>query len=339
MAECFFLTRLPAELRVQIYEHILAFQRPLKLRQVVAGAKNTSVLRANRQIHSEALPVFFDLNIILATRNDFCEWPDSQLQTPIRRDQVRHLLVKHFGQSIRCSSFLSGNNMVLPGCCRSCHPSADGFIEALSHLPRLQTAVIDYHHHQREFGFIKATIEGIGSTNVYSRAGCQMTCIGIGKYQFTSGLLPPAPSITFTDSPLNYIWNRFSALESLGLFGVPEEKALLEYLRDDMDRALPDKLYLLHCARHSVLWLVIFQRVAELWQDVEDDLAEGRDPGASYEALTQDISGFMARHSVQDARMQLQLLRAEEARLQEWQSVEPQLPALAPEDHRGALLT
>lgn len=319
MPECFFLARLPAELRVQVYEHILAFERPLKLRQVVAGSKNTSILRANCQIHDEALPVFYDINTILATRNDFCEWPDSELQTPIRRDQARRLLIKHFSQSIRCSSFLGGNNMVLAGCCSSCHPSADGFIEALSQLPRLQTVVIDYHHHQREFGFIKTTIEGIGSTSVHSRAGCKIRCVDIAKYQFTSGLLPPGLSITFIDSPLNYIWNRFSRLGSLGVFGVPGEQALLEYLRDDTDRVLPDKLYLLHCARHSILWPVIFQRVAELWQTVETDLSESRDAGASFEALTQEVTMFMARHSVQDARMQLQLLRAEEARIQEWQ--------------------
>ncbi|OTA36060.1 hypothetical protein BTJ68_03567 [Hortaea werneckii EXF-2000] len=51
------LLRLPSELRIKIYELILAFNRPIKLRQTIAGSQNTNVLRTNRQVYEESLPL------------------------------------------------------------------------------------------------------------------------------------------------------------------------------------------------------------------------------------------------------------------------------------------
>lgn len=66
---CFFLTRLPIELRLEIYAHLLAFSAPLKLRQVIPGSRDLPILRTNRQIHDEALSVLYEFNTIVVTRN------------------------------------------------------------------------------------------------------------------------------------------------------------------------------------------------------------------------------------------------------------------------------
>lgn len=325
MGECLFLTRLPAELRVRVYEHVLAFDRPLKLRQVVAGSKNTSILRLNSQINREAVPVFYSINTIMVTRNDFCQDTDPDLQTPFRKDQVRNLLIRNFSQSIRCSSFSGGNNMYLAGCCDVCKPSAFGFVAALGTLPRIQNVFVDYHHHPREFSFAKSSIQELDSTRSGVDANMSIRCIGMACYEVTSPSLPRGLMVTFVDLPFHTIWGVFASLETtLSSFGWTGERQLLDRMRDEEDRALPDKLYLLHCAKQSRLWRVVFKRLAELWENVDTAIAEGRGAGQELEALTHDVKRFCQSHTAEDARMQLSLLRNEDATFLDWQA-DPQL--------------
>ncbi|KAK4498492.1 hypothetical protein PRZ48_011150 [Zasmidium cellare] len=287
-SECYFLTRLPQEVRDIIYEHILTFSHPLKLRQVVAGSKNTSILRANRQIHSEALPVFYDTNTILATRNDFCVDTDADLQTPVRKDQVRHLLIKNFSQSIRCSSFSGGNNLYLSGCCDVCKPNASGFLAALNSLPRLKSVVIDYLNHYREFAFIKQTIQGIGSTHLEAEHGFTLTCTGVARYKLTSPSLRSDLDITFTDLPLNTIWTALTTFRgsNTSIHPLPGEEALLHRLREDVHRDLPDCLNTILVLRHSQCNTPVGGE--EIWRAYE---ATPEDPNILAE-LTEAILGF-----------------------------------------------
>ncbi|EME81031.1 uncharacterized protein MYCFIDRAFT_176375 [Pseudocercospora fijiensis CIRAD86] len=306
---CYFLTRLPGELRALIYEHVLAFERPLKLRQVVAGSPNTGILRANRQVHNEALPLLYDLNNIMVTRNDFCHYTDYDLQTPLRRDQVRHLLVKNFSQSIKCSSYSGGNHMYLAGCCEVCQPTAVGFINALSELPRLQSVVVDYHFHQSEFGYMKDVIKRNGMLEPLRR-NRSLQCTGLGQWRLQGTSISDKLSITFADVALNTLWTIFSSFgNQLSIYGIPNEPQILEGLREDINRDLPDKLFFIHCARKCVLWPVVFEKIAETWKAVDDAKAEGRDASEELEALTNEVLRFCRRHTAEDARMQLQLLR------------------------------
>lgn len=66
---CFFLERLPVELRREIHTYLLTFSSPLKLRQVIPGSRDLAILRTSRQIHDEALAVLYELNTIMVTRN------------------------------------------------------------------------------------------------------------------------------------------------------------------------------------------------------------------------------------------------------------------------------
>ena len=53
METCSFLDRLPVELRLRIYELLLSFSRPIKLRQFVPGSRNLAVLRVCQQVRDE----------------------------------------------------------------------------------------------------------------------------------------------------------------------------------------------------------------------------------------------------------------------------------------------
>lgn len=317
MDDCYFLSRLPGELRTVIYEYILRFDRPLKLRQIVAGSKNTSILRTNRQIYHEALPVLYDTNNILVTRNDFCQYTDPDLQTPLRRDQVRHLLVKNFSQSIKCSSYSGGNGMFLAGCCEVCQPTATGFFTALTELPRLQSVLVDYRYHGSEFRYIKDVIRRNGMLGTLKEYRA-LTCIGMGRYRLHGTSIPEKLDIVFADVPFNTLWTIFESLcsdPSFSVYGLPSEQLILSQLKEDIDRDLPDKLFFLHSARKSVLWPVLFKRISELWAAVDEAKTEGREGAEEMEALTEEVVRFVLRHSAEDARMQLGMLRVEEGRV------------------------
>ena len=156
MITCGSLERLPVELRLRVYEELLRFNDPIKLRQVVPGSRNLSILRTNRYVYHEALPVLYDSNTITVTRNDFCEYTEARLRTPLRFDYTRHLLITSFSQSIACT--LSG-----PGLrCAVCQPSAEGLIRIFTQMPRLQTVLIDYHNHLSEMRTLRESVEWEG---------------------------------------------------------------------------------------------------------------------------------------------------------------------------------
>ena len=150
--ECKLLTGLPVELRLRIYEYLLRFDKPVKLRQIIPGSKDLSILRTNQQIYHEALPVLYDLNTIIVTRNDFCKSTDASLKTPLKLDQARHLLIVSFSQSIVCTLNGPGEQ------CDVCQPSAMGLIGTLISMPRLRTVLVDYHTHLSEIRLFKEKI-------------------------------------------------------------------------------------------------------------------------------------------------------------------------------------
>lgn len=144
MTNCPLLDRLPVELRLHVYELLLTFTAPIKLRCIVPGSRNLSLLRTCRQIHTEALSVLHDLNTIVITRNDFCPNTDSTLKTPVNWEYVRHLRVVAFSQSIACMSQMRREK------CSVCRPDASGLIEVLIKMPRLKSCVVDYRDHLAE---------------------------------------------------------------------------------------------------------------------------------------------------------------------------------------------
>lgn len=154
IADCPFLQNLPVELRLRIYEHLLNFNNPIKLRQIIPGSRDLSFLRVCRQILNEAVPVLYDLNTIIVTRNDFCRYTDDALKTPLKLNYARHLRVVAFSQSIACT-------LVDPTWqCDVCQPSAMGLIKAFMAMPRLRSVVVDYRQHRSE---MHAFVEQFGA--------------------------------------------------------------------------------------------------------------------------------------------------------------------------------
>lgn len=334
MGECLLLSRLPVELRLHIFEYVLSFERPLKLRQIVAGSKNTSILRTNRQIHQEALPIFYDFNTIMATRNDFCKDTDADLQTSLRKDLIRHLLIGNLSQSIKCSSYSGGNNMYLAGCCDVCKPNAAGFINALSNLPRLQTVVVDYHNHPREFAFIKENIRGIGSTHLDAYHGFTLTCSDIAQYKLTSpSLFPPSLSITFTDLPFHTIWTTISHHRAGAnhVYAIPGEQEILGRLVADIDRDLPHQLLYFFCMRHATQMITLAHvKSTPMRDELDRALSEGSegDVARAREKLTAELVRLGQNTGALNARLHLEAMRKMERHESvDWEAIERQLPA------------
>lgn len=150
---CPLLHELPVELRLRIYEYLLQYDHEIKLRQIIPGSRNLSLLRTNRQVYSEALSVLYDLNTVIVTRNDFCRNTDASLKTPLRLDHARHLLVVSLSQSIACT--LNGPE----GQCDVCRPSAIGLMRMFTSMLRLRTVVVDYHKHLAEMRLLKDRLE------------------------------------------------------------------------------------------------------------------------------------------------------------------------------------
>jgi len=225
------LLSLPSELRIKVYEYILTFSGPIKLRQIVRGSEKTNLLRVNRQIYQEALPVLFDVNTVSATRNDFCTRTDDSLKTPVRSDHIRHLLITNFGESIACNFLLDR--------CDVCEHPAEGFLDALRTMPQLKTVVIEYSTQLTKFRHFR---EAMASRS----KDAELYCTAVGKSRLRCSSLEHV-DITFEHLALTRTWPALTALSSSMPSESDEEDALTALRKIHAD--LPDKLWLLICAR------------------------------------------------------------------------------------------
>lgn len=238
------LLDLPSELRIRIYEFILGFARPLKLRQTVAGSQNTTLLRVNRQIYGESLPVLYDINDIAVTRNDFCKRTDVSLKTPVQSQHIRHLLIRGFGESLAC-------NFGLDRCdqCDVCEPSASGLLNALKSMPRLKSVVVDYHTHTSNFKRFSDTL----SLSDMQRVGKMdsLRCTAVGHFTLHNEAFRNV-DFTFQNIPLARIWQALISLWSSLQSGSrrDDEEVLIELRKIDAD--MPDKLWLVVCVRRYI---------------------------------------------------------------------------------------
>ena len=217
------LLRLPSELRVRIYELVLTFSRPIKLRQTVAGSENTTLLRVNRQICEEALAVLYDANTIAVTRNDFCTNTDAALKTPIPSQYVRHLLVTSFNESIAC-------NFVAH--CGGCKSSASGFLAALKAMPRLKSVHVDYATARSRFYDFKHS---------YEDDRLQHTSVGVHTLRDKDFR---DVDFTFQCGAIGRMWSALNALPIWPSTDEVEEKRVLTELRE-IEPSMPDKLWLI----------------------------------------------------------------------------------------------
>ncbi|KAK3116792.1 hypothetical protein LTR53_002494 [Teratosphaeriaceae sp. CCFEE 6253] len=255
-------TQLPPELRLRIYEHVVEFTQPIKLRQHIAGSTDMAILRASKLLYREALPVLYDVNTISVTRNDFCLNTDAALRTPIMGQHVRHLRMTSFGESIACN--------FLPARCSACEDQATGLLQALRLMPQLKTVTVDYSTQPSNFVRFRTSARTSGVT---------FPCVGVGVYKFRGAGLDKV-DFTFQHRPLATIW---LALVILSMPDTPEreEEATLARLRK-FDASLTDTLWFLFCAQQygqlhafggetSEAWVEEGQLAH--WSEAERDLA------------------------------------------------------------------
>ncbi|TKA23166.1 hypothetical protein B0A50_07196 [Salinomyces thailandicus] len=299
MTEACHLFRLPPELRIKIYELVLTFASPIKLRQTVSGSANTNILRTSKQLFRETLPVLYDTNTIAVTLNDFCERTDSSLQSPVPTQHVRHLLMTSFGESIACNFLLDR--------CPVCEITGEGLLEKFRAMPRLKDVVVDYSSHVGRFTRFKqcwfASPRGAGA------AGGKLMCTGVGIYEFDLGDAGSQDvRIAFQNAPLSKIWPQL--MESLE----DEEAETLARLRK-VDADWPDKLWLLVCTRRYGLLEQYCADVARQWSELDGIEADGGGREAlsvALDGLTHVVQAFprtapQSRRLLQDVLMNVKL--------------------------------
>jgi len=227
--QCHFF-RLPSELRIRIYELILDFSQPIKLRQTVAGSENTTLLRVNKRMYNETLPVLFDINTVTVTRNDFCKKTDASLKCPVPSQHVRHLLIASFGESIACSFLLDR--------CDVCGALAGGLFDALSAMPQLKSVTVDYRTHIANFRLFRETL-GCPNNASHFDPALKLDCIAVGTYRLRGETFDNI-IFTFQNIPLAKIWCALSSLSEVSARESEEEETLAQLRKLDAD--MPDKV-------------------------------------------------------------------------------------------------
>jgi hypothetical protein len=150
-----FLDRLPPELRLQIYTHLLVTPLPLKglhARGTTKYSLHTSILRTNHQIHTEALPIFlgkntFHITSIPPSLSPFSTTPqnlegDGALEPPLQLhhlDLVRSLEIDllFYPPHLRIGSWADRWHPVSPGAKRYV-TSLSFLLRAATHLQELE---------------------------------------------------------------------------------------------------------------------------------------------------------------------------------------------------------
>jgi hypothetical protein len=155
MEPCDFLDRLPLEIRFRIYEFSLTYSSPIKIRYIMPGSKDLPILRLNRQIYDEALPVLYERNRIVIRYSHFCKIAPPDIKSPINPKWIRHLLIDGIGRSLICGSrdYLR---------CNVCSwIDADELSKNLKMFPRLRTVVFNYHGYKPEMDRFREKLEQI----------------------------------------------------------------------------------------------------------------------------------------------------------------------------------
>ncbi|KAK5724234.1 hypothetical protein LTR17_013520 [Elasticomyces elasticus] len=293
---CPLLTKLPSELRIRIYEDVLRFDNPIKLRQHVPGSESTTILRCNRQIYHEALAVLYDINIVSVSRNvatasDFCAKTTSALQTPILAQHVKHLRFTRFSESIACNFLLDR--------CSVCQSDAKGLMELLEHgMPMLKSVTIDYSTQINAFLQFRDLVSRGGTNTI-------VECINIGLYRICGGSFDNI-DFTFRHGPLASCWPAIVAMADTSISQQEDEEERLVRLRA-ADPDVPDKLWLLFCAnKHGQLGQLCNDNTVEAWS-TEPWLSRSHDEQRSntLHELTLAVQYFMKTHTAVQCRRYL----------------------------------
>ena len=298
------LLALPAELRLDIFTYVLAsFSGPVKLRQFVEGSGDTAILRTSRQIYGEALGVFYDVNTIAVTRNDFCNKTDASLKTPVKTECIRYLSITNFSESLACNSSVLCSNR-----CDVCDYHASGLLLALSKMPCLKSAVIDYQTQGVRFQQFQRYF-----TDFDSRLTMKCTAVGVHKLR---GQPFDGVEISFQHTPLATVWPALIAL-SRPMPSDLTEDAVLHPLRG-MYPEIVDRLWLTICAHRYGLRMTGSVLPQATWAVVEDECVVSPDVrSAAFDDATTRLRGILGVSTAVQCRQRVQEMRASLSRMEQ----------------------
>lgn len=172
------------------------------------------------------------------------------------------------------------------------------------------------HAHRAEFEYMKQVIRrnGVLPTLAQSRS---LKCIGIGRFRLHGTSVREGLDVVFCDVALNTIWNTFNNMKDVvSIHGIPAEMQTLARMRDAIDPELPDKLFFFFCARESFLWPEYHHTaIREAWNRLDEAVKADRDSSEEMEILTDALSAFCRKRSKTEARLELLLLRDQDARM------------------------
>lgn len=212
-------TRLPAEVRIKIYGHLLQFDAPLRREANVcrsAQVRNLDILRVSHLVRREVLSVLYDLNTISVNRAAFCINNKPPSRRDLNYDLIRKLLIKDLEPSQTCAPLISRSSWPandLP--CVYCDKCILPLIRSLRDMPRLKEVLIDYHNHATAIRNLSTTL-----SRTWGRAAdLRLTCTGVGKYVLAGPWFARA-TVKLHDVLLTETWTRILTLPKLSTMTV-----------------------------------------------------------------------------------------------------------------------
>ena len=193
-----------------IYRYALCFDAPIKLdREPKRKSKKklAGILLVNRLIHDEALPILHELNTIVISREELCQFPNGKRpQLTCKPEFVQRLYIRNLAASSRCAARISAPWPATNRPCPNCRPSILGLVNTLRLKPKLKEVFFDYHgYHYAVNALMHALKTGNGIDG-----DTQLTCTGIGAYTLTGSWLQNS-TFSFRDVPLAAVWSRVTA--------------------------------------------------------------------------------------------------------------------------------
>ena len=194
-----------------IYRYVLCFDAPIKLdRDPKRGPKTklAGILLVNRLVYNEALPILHELNTIVISREELCQFPNGKRpQLTCKPELVHSLHIRDLAASSRCAARMSYPWPATHRPCQNCRPSILGLINTLSLKPKLREVSIDYHG----YNYVIHTLTEAPRPPDQPEGETQLTCTGIGRYTLTGSHLHNT-TFSLRDVPLAEVWSRITAL-------------------------------------------------------------------------------------------------------------------------------
>lgn len=211
-----FLHKLPVELRLEIYEYVLAFDTPIRLRadhkhdltwdgtRVCGKTVDTRLLLVNKQILDEAHAILYLVNTVSVSRATLCKYLPRQ-RTYFAPTLLKDVLISDL--YIPCSNRNSPTPTHDPhtNMCAACNLPVFALLEHFLALPRVRHVTLVYGADQR---LPHDTLSSAIRTSDRDLLTTQHSL-------FSFGLLGLAPSkrktITFRDGTFDPCWRLASA--------------------------------------------------------------------------------------------------------------------------------